>query len=130
MLAKGVVCLYKDLKVDKSMIAHIKEVLKVVLSLKVYEKLVLVVASFNEKNCKDWAYSSILPGWVVRHKGKIITALQSYIAFTKHEQVCIIQPLSLPLRTRILCKWSCPLLQPHTHRRTQLPLSIHCIHHK
>ena len=49
MLAKGVVCLYKDLKVDKSMIAHIKEVLKVVLSLKVYEKLVLVVASFNEK---------------------------------------------------------------------------------
>ena len=114
----------------KSMIAQFKEILRVVLSLKFYEKLVLVVASFNEKNCKDWAYSSILPGWVVRHKGKIITALQSYIAFTKHEQVCIIQPLSLPLRTRILCKWSCPLLQPHTHRRTQLPLSIHCIHHK
>ena len=28
--------------------------------------------------------------------------------------------------THILCKWSCLLFQPCTHRRTQLPFSIHC----
>ena len=29
--------------------------------------------------------------------------------------------------TRILNKWSCPLLQFSTYTRTQLPFSIHCI---
>ena len=28
--------------------------------------------------------------------------------------------------THILCKWSCLLFQPCTHRRTQLSFSIHC----
>ena len=36
---------------------------------------------------------------------------------------CITLQLSLPL-VHTLSNWSCPLLQLHTHRRTQLSVSI------